>query len=161
MIAAERARQDVEKWQERAVRLIAELFLYIPFAKVTSDTEKLIELLEKLESYPSSILLEERAASIPASLHELFRTMCEVIQETEQCGLHQGMLKHNINRLRQLSQQINGFAERFRDAQRKLTSRVPADQVQAYQDSFAAYRSAGLMTEDAAEGDEKSELLHF
>ncbi|MBV9888863.1 MAG: hypothetical protein JO119_20155 [Acidobacteria bacterium] len=161
MAAAERARQDVEKWQERAVRLVAEVFLYWPFAKVTGDTEKLIGLLEKLESYPSSIFLEDRAASIPASLHELFRTMCVVIQEAEECGLHNGMLKKNINKLRNMSQQVNGFALRFEDAQIKLVSRVPADQVAAYQDSFAAYRNASLVAEDAAEDDDKSELLHF
>jgi hypothetical protein len=161
MAAAERARQDVEKWQERALRFAAEVFLYWPFKKVTGDTEKLIGLLETLESYPSSIFLEERAASIPASLHELFRAMCNVIQQAEDCGLHRGILKKNINKLKQMSQQVNGFALRFEDAQRKLASRVPADQVQAYQDSFAAYRNASLCPEDASEDDEKSELLHF
>ncbi len=161
MAAAERARQDVEKWQERALRFAAEVFLYWPFAKVTKDTGKLIGLLEMLESYPSSILLEERAASIPASLHDLFRAMCNVIQEAEEHGLNKGILKKNISKLRQMSQQINGFALRFEDAQRKLNSRVPADQIGAYQDSFAAYRNATLVTEDATEDDAKSELLHF
>jgi hypothetical protein len=161
MAAAERARQDVEKWEERAVRLVAEFFLYWPFAKVTSDTGKLIVLLEKLESYPSSILLEERAADIPASLHGLFRAMCNVIQEAEEHGLNKGLLKKNINKLRQMSQHVNGFAVRFEDAQRKLTSRVAPEEVEAYNESIAAYRSASMVAEVATEDDERSELLHF
>jgi hypothetical protein len=161
MAAAERARQNVEKWQERALRFAAEVFLYWPFAKVTGDTEKLIGLLETLESYPSAILLEERAAGIPVSLHELFRAMCNVIQQAEDCGLNRGMLKKNINKLRQMSQQINGFAARFKDAQDKLRSRVLPEQAGAYQDSFAAYAVGAPVSDEATEHDVKHEILHF
>jgi hypothetical protein len=161
MAAAERTRQDVEKWHERAVRFVAEAFLYRPFGKVANDIEKLIGLLDQLESYPSSILLDERAATIPASLHDLFRTMCGVIAAAERCGFHKGMLKNRVNKLKQLSQQISGFAIRFEDAQQKLRSRVPDADVKAYQESFAAYRSTKLVTDEATEDDERSELLHF
>jgi len=161
MAAAERARREVEKWQDRAVRFVAEVFLVWPFAKVTNDIEKLMGLLEQLESFPSSILLEERAVTIPTSLHDLFRTMCDVIKEAERCGFHKGLLKSHVNRLKQLSQQVSGFAIRFEDAQRKLRSRVPEADAKAYQESFAAYRNAKLVTDEATEDDERSELLHF
>jgi hypothetical protein len=162
MVAAERARQDVEKVQERAIRFVAEVILWVPFHRVTNDTEKLIGLLEKLESYPSSILLEERAAGIPASLHELFRIMCDVIQEAKDCRLHNGyILKPYIDKLTKMSEQINSFAIRFEDAQNKLRSRVPAEDVVHFQESFAAYSNSGLVPDQADEEDVKRELLRF
>lgn len=162
MAAAEKARLTITKAQNSAYRVIAQTVLYVPFRVVTRETQKLIGLLEYLETCPSSILLEEEAASIPQSLHELFRKMCIVIQLSEEKGLHEGfILKHYIPRLSDLTQQINGFASRFEDAQNKLRSRVPAEAVPQYQEIFAAYGNCAPIVEECTEDDVKSNLLRF
>ncbi len=167
MAAAEHARLKVAQTQQlttpKVIRVIAELLLWLPFHSVTRDTEKLVSLLEEMEKYPSSVLLEDDTVTIPQSLYELFKKMCAVILHTESVDLHEGfLLKGYIERLRDLSQQINGFAVRYEDAQNKLRSRVPADQVPAYQESFAAYGNCGPKPEQTVDDDDvKSELLHF
>jgi len=165
MVATERARLNVARTQKLpgVVSVIAQLALWHPFHAATRETEKLVSLLEKMETYPSSILLEEDAAKIPQSLHELFRKMCAVIQQIELVGLHNAFfLKKNVERLAELGQQISEFADRFEDAQKKLRSRIPAEQIQHYQESFAAYGNCGPTPEQAADDDDvKSELLHF
>lgn len=166
MAAAERARLNLAKTQRyatpRYIRFLAEAFLWYPFVAVTRDTEKLVSLLEKFETYPASILLEEDVERMPQELHNLFKKMCVVIQQTEAVGLREGrLLKTNIAKLAELSRQISGFAGRFEDAQNKLRSRVPAEQVQHYQDSFAAYESCELVPEHATDDDKKSTLLRF
>jgi hypothetical protein len=164
--SAEHARLQVAKNQHlstpKVVRVAAQLFLWPAFHAVTSNLEKLVELLEKMEACPSSVLLEDETVTIPSSLNDLFRKMCAVIQHIESADLHDGFfLKHYIDKWRVLSQQINGFAVRYEDAQNKLRSRVPADQVSNYQESFAAYGHCGPKPEQADDDDVKSELLHF
>jgi hypothetical protein len=162
MAAAEKARLTIVRAQNSAYRVIAQTVLWAPFHVVIRETEKLVALLELVETYPSSILLEEDAAAMPQSLHELFRKMCIVIQLSEEKGLHEGfILKHYIPRLGNLTQQINGFAVRFEDAQNKLRSRVPADAVLQYQESFAAYGNCEPVAEESTEDDVKSNLLRF
>jgi len=145
------------------VGLFAELGLVLPFYIVTHDTKKLVALLERMETFPSSVLLEEDALTIPQSLQELFKKMCTVIQKTEAIGLHDGLfLKKFVKQWADLSQQIHGFAVRYEDAQEKLVNRVPAEQVAAYQASFAAYANCRpKASQGVHEDDRDSELLHF
>jgi hypothetical protein len=164
--SAEHARLRVAKTQQlttpKVVRVAAQLLLWPAFHGVTSNLETLVKLLEKTETYPSSVLLADETVTIPSSLNDLFRKMCAVIQHVESVDLHDGFfLKRYIEEWRVLSQQINGFAVRYEDAQNKLRSRVPADQVPNYQDSFAAYGNCGPKPEQADDDDVKSELLHF
>jgi hypothetical protein len=164
MAAAERAHSKTREFTAPTfIRHVAGLLLLAPFWRVNNETDKLISLLEKLESYPSAILLEEDARKIPDYLNELFKTMCVVIQETESLDLHEvPFLKKQVVRLRQLSQQINGFAVRYGDAQTKLLSRVPVEEVSHYQESFAAYGNCKPTTEQTTDDDDvKRDLLHF
>jgi hypothetical protein len=166
MKSAERARLTVTRTQQYAVpqhiRFVAEVFLWYPFFAVTRDTSKLVSLLEKVETYPSSVLLEEDTERMPQELEGLFKRMCRVIQQTEVVGLREGrLLKNNITKLSELSQQVKGYADRFADAQEKLRSRVAAEQVQHYQESFAAYRGCEPTSEEFTEDDAKNTLLRF
>jgi hypothetical protein len=166
MRAAERARLTVARTQQYAVpqhiRFVAEVFLWYPFFAVTRDVAKLVSLLEKIETYPAYILLDEDAERIPQELEGLFKRMCRVIQKTEVVGLRDGrLLRNNINKWSELSQQIKGYADRFADAQEKLRSRVPAEQVQNYQESFAAYGSCEPSSIEFTSDDEKKTLLRF
>lgn len=166
MKATERARLSVARTQEYAipqhVRLVAEVVLWYPFFAVTRDSAKLVSLLEKFETYPATILLEEDVERMPQELEDLFKKMCRVIRLTEVVGLRDGLLlKNNITKLGELSQLVKGYADRFADAQEKLRSRVPAEQAQHYQDSFAAYRSCEPTSEEFTDDDAKKTLLHF
>lgn len=166
MAAAERARLNVAKTQRYAVprtlRFVAEVFLVYPFYAVTRDTEKLVSLLEEFETFPASVLLQEDTEKMPEELHDLFKKMCAVIQKTEVVGLRNGrILRNSITKMAALSQQISGFAVRFEDAQNKLRSRVPAEQVPQYQESFAAYSVCAPTVDQATEEDVKRELLRF
>ena len=163
MAAAEKARLTIVSAQQVGLlRDCADNFVG-SISCSHAQTEKLISLLEVLETYPSAHLLEEDAASMPQSLHELFRKMCSVIELSEEKGLHEGfILKHYIPHLGNLTQQINGFAMRFEDAQNKLRTRVPADAVPQYQESFAAYGNCEPAVEESTEDDVKSShLLRF
>jgi len=166
MKATERARLTVSRTQDyaapRHVRFFAEVVLWYPFFAVTRDSTKLVSLLEKFERYPASVLLEEDVEKMPQELQDLFKKVCRVIQLTEVVGLRDGrLLKNNITKLGEMSQQIKGYADRFAYAQEKLRSRVPAEQVQLYQDSFAAYRSCEPKPEEFTDDDAKSTLLRF
>jgi hypothetical protein len=166
MKSAERARLTVTRTQQYTlphhVRFVAEVFLWYPFFAVARDTRKLVSLLEKVETYPSSVLLEEDTERMPQELEGLFKRMCRIIQQTEVVGLRDGrLLKSNITKLSELSQQVKGYADRFADAQEKLRSRVPAEQVQHYQESFAAYRSCEPTSEEFTDDDAKKKLLRF
>ena len=160
MVAAEKARRDVT--MPKGWRVAAELFLWYPFHKVTTKSAGLVSLLEKFETLPSAVLLEEDTKMIPQGLHELFKTMCIVLQKTEALGLSDGIvLKKYTGRLGDLSQQINAFAVRFEDAQRKLMSRIPAEEVPVYRDSYEAYWGSTLKPSEATEDDVKVGQLHF
>jgi hypothetical protein len=165
--ATDNARLKVAKAQQqslpRVARVIAECLLWLPFRSVVHQTQKLVGLLEKMEALPSSVLLENEMVTIPQSLHELFRKMCAVIQQTETVGLHDGfVLKTQVARLKELGQQVNGFADRYEDAQTKLRSRVAAEEVSHYQESFAAYGNCGPTPEQPIDDEDvKGELLHF
>jgi len=99
---------------------------------------------------------------MPQELEGLFKRLCRIIQQTEVVGLRDGrLLKNNITKLSELSQQIKCYADRFADAQEKLRSRVPAEQVQHYQEAFAAYRSCEPTSEEFTDDDAKSTLLRF
>jgi hypothetical protein len=166
MKATERARLTVARTQNyatpRYVRFLAELVLWYPFHAVTRDTTKLVSLLGKFETYPASVLLEEDVDKMPQELDDLFKKMCRVIQQTELVGLSDGrLLKNKITKWGELSQQIKGYADRFADAQNKLRSRVPAEQVQHYQESFAAYGNCEPTPEQFTDDDVKSTLLRF
>src|SRR6266404_6547073 len=136
MKAAERARLTVARTQQytvpQHVRFVAEVILWYPFFAVTRDTAKLVSLLEEVETYPAYVLLEEDTERMPQELEGLFKRMCRIIRQTEVVGLRDGrLLKNNITKLSELSQQVKGYADRFADAQEKLRSRVPAEQVQS------------------------------
>jgi hypothetical protein len=165
MKTTERARLNVARTQSHAaprhIRFLAEAFLYFPFRAATRDTTKLVSLLEKFEAYPASILLEEEVEKMPQELQELFKKMCRVIQHTETVGLNDGLLKGRVARLSELSQQVKGYADRFADSQAKLRSRVPAEQVQSYQESYAAYGNCEPTPEQFTDDDRKSVLLRF
>jgi hypothetical protein len=166
MKATERARLKVARTQQytvpQYVQFVLEVFLWYPFLAVTRDTAKLVSLLEKFETYPASVLLEEDTERMPQELEGLFKRLCRIIQQTEVVGLRDGrLLKNNITKLSELSQQIKGYADRFADAQEKLRSRVPAEQVQHYQEAFAAYRSCEPTSEEFTDDDAKSTLLRF
>jgi hypothetical protein len=166
MKTTERARLNVARTQAHAVprhiRFLGEAFLYFPFRAVTHDTAKLVSILEKFEGYPASVLLEEDVEKMPQELQELFKKMCRVLQLTEEVGLSDGLiLKASVAKLGELSQQIKGFADRFADAQIKQRSRVPAEEVQAYQESFAAYGNCEPSPEQFSEEDRKASLLRF
>jgi hypothetical protein len=161
-----RARRKVVRSREHAaphhVRFFAEVFLWYPFFAVTRDTTKLVSLLEEFEAYPSSVLLEEDVEKMPQELQNLFKNICRVIQLTEGAGLRDGLLlKYNITKLSGLTQQIKGYADRFADAQNKLRSRVDAEQVEQYRESFAAYGSCEPEPEQFTADDVKSTLLRF
>jgi len=160
MVAAEKARRDVT--MPKGWRVAAELFLWYPFHKVTTKSAGLVSLLEKFETLPSTVLLQEETKTIPQELNELFKTMCFVLQQTEAIGLSDGIvLKKYMGRLGAISQQINTFAVRFEDAQRKLLSRIPAEEVPAYRDSFEAYWGSNLKSSEATDDDVKVGQLHF
>jgi hypothetical protein len=166
MKATERARLTVARTQNHAVprhiRIFAEVVLWYPFFAVTRDTAKLVSLLEKFETLPASVLLEEDGEKMPQELQDLFKKMCHVIQQTEVVGLRDGLLiKNSVTKLGDLSQQIKGYADRFADAQNKLRSRVPEEQVQHYQEAFAAYGNCKPTPEQFTEDDKKSQLLRF
>lgn len=166
MAAAERARMHVAKTQQyavpRTIRFVAEAILWYPFFAVTRDMGKLVSMLENFETHPASTLLEEDVEKMPKELRDLFKKMCVVIQQTETVGLRDGfLLRNNLTKLGELSQQINGFAVRFEDAQNKLRSRVSAEQVPHYQASFAAYGNSRPEAEQATDDDVKHELLRF
>lgn len=166
MKATERARLKVARTQEyappRHIRLLAEVFLWYPFFAVTRDSTKLVSLLEGFEKFPASILLDEDVENMPAELQELFKKICRVIQLTDHVGLRDGfLLKGRIDKLSDMSQHIKGYADRFADAQTKLRSRVPAEQVQEYRDSFAAYANGKPTPDEFTDEDVKSTLLRF
>src|SRR5437764_9861026 len=50
-----------------------------PIYAMSRDFKELLDSLEKLEAYPSSILLEEEAKNIPEALRNLFRRTCDVM----------------------------------------------------------------------------------
>jgi hypothetical protein len=166
MQATERARLKVTRTQDftapRHARFVAEVFLCGPFFLLTRNTTKLVSLLEKFETYPASVLLEEDVEKMPQELQELFKKVCRVIQLTEVVGLSDGLLmKSSITKLSVLSQEIKGYADRFADAQDKLRSRVPAEQVQHYQEAFAAYGHCEPTPEQFTNDDVKSTLLRL
>ena len=166
MKVTERARLKVARTQEyappRHIRFLAEVLLWYPFFAVTRDSAKLVLLLEGFEKYPASALLDEDVEKMPAELQELFKKMCRVIQLTDRVGLRDGFLiKGRINKLGELSQDIKGYADRFADAQTKLRSRVPAEQVQDYRDSFGAYANTKPTSDEFTDEDVKSTLLRF
>lgn len=168
MKAAEKARQNVAAKTNsyalpRHVRWFMQLDLVWPFMTVTRDTRKLVSLLELMETFPSSFLLEEYALEFPQSLQELFKKMSTVLQKTESAGLHQGLvLKGYVKDLATLNQEIGEFAARYSDAQQKLLSRVPAEHVEAYKTSFAAYANCHPKpSQGVHEDDLDTELLHF
>lgn len=163
MAAAETAHRDVvEKAQSDGRHLLAEAILWLPFRAVTKKSAALVLLLEQFETLPSTVLLAEEAKTIPQGLHELFKTMCIVLQKTEALGLSDGiLLKKYIRRLGEISQQINTFAVRFEDAQKKLLSRIPPEEVPAYRESFEAYWGADLKSSEATEEDVKVGQLRF
>jgi hypothetical protein len=165
MAAAERARLKVAEAQRRVpsgVRLFAGVILWLPFRTVVRDTEKLVACLTRLEALPSSVLVEDDLNRIPASLRDLFKKMCEVIQMSEALDLHKTrILGNSINRLGELSQQVSGFADRYEDAQRKVLSRVSKDEAVHYKDAFDAYEHCEPAPEQATDEDVKRELLHF
>jgi hypothetical protein len=162
MAAAERAQQRTLEVKPGLVGHLAGLVLFWPFRQVNNETEKLLSLLGKLESYPSAVLFAADGAKIPEALRELFKTMCDVIQGTESLSLHRTLfLKRQVVRLRALSQMINGYAVRFEDVQRKLSDRVPAERVANYQASFAAYADCRPKpSQGASDEDLDSEPFH-
>lgn len=161
MKTTEEARLCVAR-SEHKTRFFAEAVLYFPFFAMTRTTSKLISLLEKFEAQPSSLLLEEECEKMPQDLQDLFKKMCNVIQQTERVGLSDGLLlKNSVVKLGELSQEIKGFADRFADAQSKLRTRVPAELVPEYKESFTAYAGCGLTAEPFLEDDKKSHLLRF
>lgn len=164
MAATERARLNVERAHSipGIVRALGECILWMPFHRVTRDLEKLVSLLQQMETYPSQILLEEDALKIPQSLRELFQKICVVIQQTKNLELHDGfILTRYIGKLEDLGRQISEFASRYEDAQNKLRSRVAAEDVQSYKDSFAAYGNCAPTPEQATDDDVKTGLLRF
>jgi len=164
MAAAERTRLKIVEAQRvpAGVRLFAGVILWWPFRTVVHETEKLVTCLNRLEALPSSVLVDGNVKKIPASLRELFRTMCEVIQLSEELELHETrVLGASINRLAELSQQISGFADRYEDSQKKVLSRVSSEEAVHYRDSFEAYGNCQPITEHATDEDVKRELLHF
>lgn len=163
MAAAERARLDVTRVNvTKKFGLRGKFALVRPFRDFTRLTEHLVSRLAKLETYPSSFLLEEDAANIPRSLRELFRSMCDLLQKAETEGLQRSfLLKSSIEQMGRLSQEVIGFAVRYEEAQIKLRSRVPADEVQAYGDALEAYRNCDLKSEQATDDDVKTKLLNF
>jgi len=166
MKTTEEARVKVARAQAHAlqghVRFVAEALLYFPFFALTRDTKKLVSLLNEFETYPSSILLEEDVEKMPEDLQELFRKMCRVLQQTEALGLHDGLiLKGTLLKLSVLSQQVKGYADRFAEAQNKLRSRVSAEEVPHYRESFAEYGSCELTPDQFEEDDRKSVALRF
>ena len=165
MKTTERVRLTVARTQgyaiPRHIRFLAEVVLWYPFHAVTRDATKLVSLLEKFETCPASVLLEEDVEKMPQELQELFKKVCRVIRQTEVVGLRDGrLLKNNIDKLSELGQQISGYADRFADAQNKLRSRVPAEQVQHYQEAFAAYGNCEPAPEEFSD-DVKRPLLRF
>jgi len=161
MKTTEQARLCVVR-SERHMRFLAGAMLWYPFIAVTRATTKFVSLLEEFEAQPASVLLEEDSAKMPEELQELFKKICLVIRKIELVGLGDGLfLRSSINKLSSLSQQIKGYADRFADAQIKLRSRVPEEQVQSYQESFAAYRNCEFTAEPFVEDDKKSQLLRF
>ena len=166
MKTTERARLSVAQTQSytvpRHVRILAEVVLWYPFHAVTRDTSKLVSLLETFETQPASGLLEEDVEKMPQDLQNLFKKMCLVIRLTEDVGLSNGLLlKTRVGKLGDLSQQIKGYADRFADAQVKLRSRVPEEQVQHYQEAFAAYGNCKPTAEEFSEDASKKQLLRF
>jgi hypothetical protein len=165
MAAAERARLKITQAQRRVpsgVRLFASVVLFPSFRTVVHETEKLVACLSQLEAVPSSVLLEEDVGRIPESLRDLFQKMCGVIQKSEALGLHESLfLGTTICQLGGLSQQISGFADRFEDAQKKLRSRVSADEATQYKEAFEAYEGCEPAPEQATDEDVKRQLLHF
>jgi hypothetical protein len=164
MAAAERTRLKIVEAQRvpTGVRLFAGIILWWPFRTVVHETEKLVTCLNRLEALPSSVLVEDDVKKLPASLRDLFRTMCEVIQMSEELDLHKTrMLGANISRLAELSQQISGFADRYEDSQMKVLSRVSNDESAHYKESFEAYGHCEPTPEQATDEDVKRELLHF
>ncbi len=160
MAAAERARQKVAEAQSMRLPMgmlvFAEAILWYPFRRVTHDTEKLVSLLEKLESYPSSDVLQEDADKMPESLRELFRKMCEVLQKTESLGLSERkLLRDYFRRMGELSQTINDFAERYEDAHKKLQARVSPQEALHYREAYEAYWNTELKSDQATEDDVK------
>ncbi len=162
MAAVERAQRTALRARESFIRYAASLVLAPAFWRVNNETEKLVNCLERLERFPSSILLQEDARKIPSSLNELFRAMCTVIQEAESLGLHRvGFMGRQLATLSALSQKISVFATRFDDSLTKLLSRVASDDVPQYQESFAAYGNCLPQPESASDDDVKGDLLHF
>jgi hypothetical protein len=166
MKTTERARLTVAGTQEHAVSrrvgFIAQAALWYPFYALTRDTNRLVSRLDKFEAFPASVLLEEDAEKMPQELQNLFKKMCNLIRQIENIGLSDGLvLRNNLVRLSELSQQIKGYADRFADAQNKLRSRVPEDQVQHYQEAFAAYGNCKPIPDEFTEDDAKSQLLRF
>jgi hypothetical protein len=162
MAAAERVRLKFAEVKDHVWRTYQDVVLRKPFKNVTDDVEKLVSMLERLNSLPSSILLEDDLVELPTSLQQLFRTICSVIEQTEALNLHEGFfLKELVSKLRLLSQRISDFAVRFHEAQTLLRSRVPADEVAAYQDSFGAYIKTVPESEQASEEDVQERSLRF
>jgi hypothetical protein len=165
MKTTEVARQKVERTQTNVlaghVRLVAEACLFFPFFTLTRDTKKLVSLLEQFESFPSTVLLGEDVEKLPQELQDLFKKMCRVLQLTETLGLNRGILRGSLVKLGTLSQEVKGFADRFADAQNKLRSRVPAEDVEQYRESFAAYETCGPTHDQFEHEDRQSVALRF
>lgn len=162
MAAAEKARLSIAKAHDGLVRGLGVMILWFPFSVVTRETEKLVSRLTLLETLPSSVLLEKEAEGIPTSLRVLFQKMCDVLQKANAQGLHESrVLGRSIARLEEFGQQIAAFADRFEDAQAKLRSRVPPEQLDHYMESLDAYRNSTLVPDQATDEDVKRQVLHF
>ena len=125
-------------------------------------TGTLVVLLKRLEASPSSVLLEGEAQSIPPSLRKLFQATCGMLEQATAKGLDDNWLtKGSLTRIDQLNQQICGFADRFEDAVRMLSTRVTQQEVEAYRASLEAYANCEPASDAPDEADVKSGLLHF
>jgi hypothetical protein len=164
MKTTEQARLSIahQSYAPRHIRILAEALLYLPFRAVTRDTAKLVALLEKFEAQPASLLLDEDVEKMPQKLQDLFKKMCNVIRLTDEIGLSDGfLLRTKVSKLGDLSQQIKGYADRFADAQIKLRSRVPEEQIQHFQESFAAYGNCKPTPDELTEDTPDNQLLRF
>jgi hypothetical protein len=134
------------------------------FHSVANDFEELLRLLARLETLPSTVLLEDRAQEIPEMLRALFRKACGVLEAAETKGLTRNWLMGgNIRRVNLANQKIAEFADRFETAQKRLRTYVPHEQTQAYLESIRAYKDCDLVSDVAGDEDVKSDglALHF
>src|SRR5205823_4336197 len=125
-----------------------------PIYAMSRDFKELLDSLEKLEAYPSSILLEEEAKNIPEALRNLFRRTCDVMNHvTPLVEKPFGFLFASASsRIVELNQLLVGFADRFEYAQLALRTRVSGNE---YRDSIMGYKNCTLEPDQAVEEDLK------